>query len=57
MRMRQVIGVAAVAALALVGDAERCLEAGMDLYLTKPVSMRDLEAEINRFLTQPIEAA
>ena len=47
----------ALTALALVGDAERCLEAGMDLYLTKPVSMRDLEAEINRFLTQPIEAA
>ena len=35
---------------ALEGDRERCLAAGMDDYLTKPVSPARLEAKINEWL-------
>jgi CheY-like chemotaxis protein len=38
----------ALTANAMVGDAERCLEAGMDGYVSKPVDVRRLFAEINR---------
>lgn len=38
--------IVAVTAYALEGDRERCLEAGMDEYLTKPVNMEDLRAVI-----------
>ncbi|MCB1456242.1 MAG: response regulator, partial [Nitratireductor sp.] len=39
-----------VTAHALKGDMERCLEAGMDDYLTKPVSPAKLEAKIAEWL-------
>ena len=39
-----------VTAHALKGDMERCLEAGMDDYLTKPVSPAKLEAKIAQWL-------
>ena len=39
-----------VTAHALKGDMERCLEAGMDDYLTKPVSPAKLEAKIVQWL-------
>ena len=38
----------ALTANAMVGDAERCLEAGMDGYVSKPIDVRRLLAEINR---------
>ena len=38
----------ALTANAMVGDAERCLEAGMDGYVSKPVDVRRLFAEISR---------
>ena len=41
----------ALTALALTGDEERCLQAGMDRYITKPVALRELESEIARLLT------
>jgi CheY-like chemotaxis protein len=31
------------------GDRERCLEAGMDDYIAKPVSMADLAQAIERW--------
>jgi two-component system CheB/CheR fusion protein len=38
----------ALTANAMVGDAEKCLQAGMDGYVAKPVDVRRLFAEISR---------
>lgn len=38
----------AMTADAMVGDRDRSLEAGMDDYLTKPVSLADLAAALGR---------
>lgn len=39
-----------VTANALKGDAERCLEVGMDDYLAKPVSISDLKATLEKWM-------
>lgn len=44
------IPIIAVTANAMEGDRERCLAAGMDDYLKKPVSMDRLRASMNKFL-------
>ncbi len=40
----------AMTANAMKGDKERCLEAGMDGYISKPVKRQSLFAEIERVL-------
>jgi CheY-like chemotaxis protein len=42
--------VVALTALAMAGDRDRCLAAGANEYMSKPISLRELVALINRFL-------
>ncbi len=46
------IPIIAVTALAMTGDRERCLEAGADGYLSKPVQLKDLKGAIQKFLAR-----
>src|SRR5204863_4866779 len=45
--------IVALTANAVLGDRERCLEAGMDDYLAKPVEMAQLVAVVARQLDRP----
>ncbi|MCF7979557.1 MAG: transporter substrate-binding domain-containing protein, partial [Chromatiaceae bacterium] len=47
----------ALTANALAGERERCLAAGMDGYLTKPLEPESLYAELSRWLGAPAEAS
>jgi CheY-like chemotaxis protein len=44
--------IVALTAMAMLGDRERCLAAGADHYLSKPVSLRELTAIIETCLQQ-----
>jgi signal transduction histidine kinase/DNA-binding response OmpR family regulator len=43
----------AITANAMQGDREKCLEAGMDHYIAKPIQVPELEALIAEFLNAP----
>ncbi|WP_280823805.1 PAS domain-containing hybrid sensor histidine kinase/response regulator [Pseudaminobacter soli (ex Li et al. 2025)] len=49
------VPIVGVTAHALKGDRERCLEAGMDDYLSKPISPRALLEKLERWMTQDEE--
>ena len=44
------IPIVAMTAHAMVGDRERCLAAGMDDYVAKPINARDMFAAIERVM-------
>ncbi len=48
------IPIVAITANAMKGDKERCLAAGMNDYLSKPVSASELETVVGRWLNRPV---
>jgi CheY-like chemotaxis protein len=47
--------VIAMTAYAMEGDRSRCLAAGMDDYVTKPMDRQDVDAALRRWI--PVSAA
>jgi two-component system, cell cycle response regulator DivK len=44
----------AITANALKGDAEKALESGCDVYMSKPINIRELWARVEAFVPAPI---
>lgn len=47
------IPIIAITANALKGDAEKALEAGCDVYMSKPVNIRELWARVEAYVPSP----
>lgn len=47
------IPIIAVTANALKGDAEKALDAGCDVYMSKPINIRELWARVEAFVPTP----
>ncbi len=48
------VPIIAITANALKGDAEKALSAGCDVYMSKPINIRELWARVEAFLPSPI---
>jgi signal transduction histidine kinase/CheY-like chemotaxis protein len=51
------IPIVAMTAHAMSGDRERCLAAGMDEYISKPIAMREIDRVLGRLSLLPAEAS
>ena len=49
--------VIALTAHAMKGDRERCFDAGMDGYLTKPIRSQELDEVLDKYMARRLEAA
>ena len=47
------VPIIAVTANALKGDAEKALAAGCDVYMSKPINIRELWARVEAFVPSP----
>jgi len=47
----------AITANALQGEAERCLETGMDDYMSKPIDMKELRGKLHKWMPEGKEAS
>ena len=52
-RELKTVPIIAVTANALKGDAEKALEAGCDVYMSKPINIRELWARVEAFIPMP----
>lgn len=48
------IPIIAITANALKGDAEKALSAGCDVYMSKPINIRELWARVEAYVSAPI---
>ncbi len=48
-----VVPIIAITANALKGDAEKALSAGADVYMSKPINIRELWARVEAFIPAP----
>lgn len=51
------IPIIAITANALKGDAEKALSAGCDVYMSKPINIRELWARVEAFIPSPASIA
>lgn len=52
-RALKTVPIIAVTANALKGDAEKALNAGCDVYMSKPINIRELWARVEAFVPMP----